>query len=78
VTIGEKNLTLNIDSAVAESQIEQPLLGTPLALGPAQPAGTGSSDWTTALWIIFLVVGGTIGLILAFYKIWQIRSANTP
>jgi hypothetical protein len=78
VTIGEKNLTLNIDSAVAESQIEQPLLGTPLALGPAQPAGTGSSDWMTALWIIFLVVGGTIGLILAFYKIWQIRSANTP
>ena len=40
VTIGEKTIALNIDSAVGESQADQPLLGTPLALAPAPtPAG---------------------------------------
>ena len=78
VTIGEKNIILNIDSAIGESQADQPLLGTPLALGPAQPNNTGSRSWTTALWIILAVVGGTIGIMFVFYKLWQSRSANTP
>ena len=78
VTIGEKNIILNIDSAIGESQANQPLLGTPLALGPAQPTNTGSRSWTTALWIILAVVGGTIGIMFVFYKLWQSRSADTP
>ena len=78
VTIGEKNIILNIDSAIGESQADQPLLGTPLALGPAQPTNTGSRSWTTALWIILAVVGGTIGIMLVFYRLWQSRSADTP
>jgi len=78
VTIGEKNIVLNIDSAAGESQVEQPLLGTPLALGPAQSANAGSSGWMAALWIILLVVGGTIGVMFVFYKLWQTRSADTP
>jgi hypothetical protein len=77
VTIGEKNIVLNIDSAVG-NQVEQPLLGTPLALGPTQSANTGNSGWMTALWIILLILGGTIGLMFAFYKLWQKSSANTP
>ena len=78
VTIGEKNITLNIDSAVGESQVEHPLLGTPLALGPAKPANVGTPSWVTALWIILLIVGGTVGIMFVFYKLWQSRSANTP
>jgi hypothetical protein len=77
VTLGEKNIVLNIDSAVG-NQVEQPLLGTPLALGSTQPANAGNSGWMTALWIILLILGGTIGLMFAFYKLWQKRSANTP
>ena len=78
VTIGERNLVLNIDSAAGESQVEQPLLGTPLALAPAQSAEAGSSSWMAALWIVLLVVGGTVVVMVVFYKLWQSRSANTP
>lgn len=78
VTIGERNIGLNIDSAAGESQVEQPLLGTPLALAPVQSAEAGSSSWMTALWIVLLVVGGTVVVMVVFYKLWQSRSANTP
>lgn len=78
VTIGEKNIALNIDSALGEAQVEQPLLGTPLALGPAQSSNAGSPGWVTALWIILAVVGGTVVVMFIFYKLWQNRSANTP
>ena len=78
VTIGERSLVLNIDSAAGESQVEQPLLGTPLALAPAQSAEAGSSSWMAALWIVLLVVGGTVVVMVVFYKLWQSRSANTP
>ena len=78
VTIGERNLVMNIDSAAGESQVAQPLLGTPLALAPAQSAEAGSSSWMTALWIVLLVVGGTVVVMVVFYKLWQSRSADTP
>ena len=78
VTIGEKNIVLNIDHAVGESQVDQPLLGTPLPLGPAPSSNAGSSNWGTALLIILVVVGGTVGVMFVFYKLWQNRSANTP
>ena len=80
VTIGEKNIVLNIDNAVGESQVDQPLLGTPLPLGPAQSQSSdaGSSDWGTALLIVLVVVGGTVGIMFVLYKLWQNRSANTP
>ena len=78
VTIGEKNIVLNIDSAVGESQVDQPLLGTPLPLGVAPSPDAASSDWRTALLVILVVVGGTVGVMFVFYKLWQNRSANTP
>jgi hypothetical protein len=79
VTIGENNIALNIDAAVGESQADQPLLGTPLPLGPAPSSNDGgSTNWATSLLIVLLVVGGTIGILVAFYLIWRNRSANTP
>jgi hypothetical protein len=78
VTIDKKNIVLNIDHAVGESQADQPLLGTPLALGPAPSSDSGSSDWGTALLIILIVVGGTVGIMFGFYMLWRNRSANTP
>jgi len=79
VNIGaSNNVALNIDTAVAESQGEQPLLGTPLPLGPASSSDGGSNSWVTALLVVLLVVGGTIGILIAFYMIWRTRSANTP
>lgn len=77
VTIGERNIALNIDQA-AGAQVDQPLLGTPLPLGSAQPSDVGSTSWGTALLIILLVVGGTIGILIAFFLLWRNRSANTP
>jgi len=77
VAIDEKNIVLDIDNAAGESQVNPPLLGTPLSLGPT-PSPTGSSNWGTSLLIVLVVVGGTVGVMFVFYKIWQSRSANIP
>ena len=74
VAIGEKNIVLNIDHAAGE-QVDQPLLGTPLALGPT-PAG--SPNRGTALLIILVVVGGTVGIMFGLYLLWRNKFANTP
>jgi len=77
VTIGEKNIALNIDQA-AGAQVDQPLLGTPLPLGPAQPSNAGGTSLGTILLIMLLVVGGTIGILAIFFLLWRNRSANSP
>ena len=74
VTVGEQNIVLNIDHTVGE-QVEQPLLGTPLALGPTSE---GTPNRGTALLIILVVVVGTVGIMFGFYMLWRNRSANTP
>ena len=78
VTVDEKNIVLNIDNAVGASQVDQPLLGTPLPLGPAQSPDAGGSNWGTSLLIILVAVGGTVGVMFVFYKLWQNRTTNTP
>ncbi len=75
VAIGEKNIVLNIDRAAGESQADQPLLGTPLAL---VPTSEGSPNRGTALLIILVVVVGTVGIMFGFYILWRNRSASTP
>jgi hypothetical protein len=74
VVVSEQNIALNIDHAVGE-QVEQPLLGTPLALGPEPTAGPNQG---TALLIILVVVVGTVGIMYVFYLLWGKRSTNTP
>jgi hypothetical protein len=72
VVVGEQNIVLNIDHTAGE-QIEQPLLGTPLALGPTS---AGSSSRGTAILIILVVVVGTVGIMFGFYILWRKKSAK--
>jgi hypothetical protein len=74
VAVSEQNVALNIDHAVGE-QVDQPLLGTPLALGPEPTAGPNQG---AALLIILLVVVVTVGIMFVFYLLWRKRAANTP
>jgi len=60
VTIGEKNIAVSIDETVGESQMDQPLLGTPLALGPSNPTKSNDAAAITALLVVLLAVGGII------------------
>jgi hypothetical protein len=69
MTIGEKSIALNIDKAVGESQIDQPLLGTPLPLGPAPTADVGGPGWGTVLPIMLLVVAVIFATMFGVYKL---------
>ena len=68
VTLGPNNIALNIDNTAGESQ-EQPLLGTPLALGPQE----SSSEKDPAVPIALLTLLAAIVLIaiimFAVYKL---------
>jgi len=69
VTIGEKSIVLNIDKAVGESQMDQPLLGTPLPLGPTPTSAVGGPGWVTVLLIMLLVVGVIFVIMFGVYKL---------
>ena len=68
VTIGQNNIALNIGNAAGNSQ-EQPLLGTPLALGPTNAADSNGSIVTTALLVMLLVVIGIIVISFVVYRV---------
>jgi len=67
VRLGEANISLNIDSAVGETQ-DQPLSSTPMALGPT---GSPSKPGSSILGIALLTIGLVIGLGLGIYKFAQ-------
>ena len=62
VTIREKNVAVSIDNAAGESQ-SQPLLGTPLALGPQQ-SSDAKDPIVTTVWLVMLFVVGLIFVIM--------------
>lgn len=68
VTLGQNTVALNIDNASGSSQ-EQPLLGTPLALGPTDASDANGSIVTTALLVMLLVVIGIIVISFVVYRV---------
>ena len=68
VAIGEKNIVLNIDSAVGASQ-DQPLLGTPLSLDPQQSSDAKDPVVGTALLVILLAVGIIFVIMFVVYRL---------
>ena len=66
VTIGQKTIALNIDSAVGVSQ-DQILSGTPMALDPNASSGSN----TSILGIALLTIGLILGLGFGIYKLAQ-------
>jgi len=68
VTIGQNNVMLNIDNAVGESQ-GQPLVGTPLPLGPPGSSEANDSVVRTAILILLFVVVVIFIIIFVVYKL---------
>jgi len=68
VSIGQNNIALSIDNAEGTSQ-EQPLLGTPLPLGPADASDADRSIVTTALLVMLLVVVVIIVISFVVYRV---------
>ena len=67
ITLGQRNISLKIDSALGVAQ-DQPLLGTPLPLDPT----SGSSDTQfPVLGIAMLTIGLVLGLGFGIYKVLQ-------
>lgn len=58
VTLGEKNIVLNIDKEVVTSQPAQPVSGALLQLDPPPPTAQGMPGWLIGLLAALLVVGG--------------------
>jgi hypothetical protein len=58
VTLGEKNIALNIDKEAAQPQAEQPASGSLLQLTPPPPTSQGIPGWLIGLLAILLVAGG--------------------
>jgi len=59
VTLGEKNVALNIDKEVVEAQPAQPVSGSLLQLDPP-PAERGIPGWLIGLLTVLLVAGGMV------------------
>ena len=68
VTIGEKNITLNIDNVAGTSQ-DQPLLGTPLPLGLPESSDSQDSIVTQALLILLLTVVVIFVIMFVVYRL---------
>ena len=68
VTIGQNNVALSIDNAAGESQ-EQPLLGTPLPLGPQGSSDTKDPAVTTALLTLLAAIVVILIIVFAIYKL---------
>ncbi len=73
VTIGEKNIALNIDKEVVASQADQPLSGSILPLEPAPTPTQHVSGWLIALVAMLLVVG----VMFVLFKGLRIGSTTT-
>ncbi len=69
ITLGEKNIPLNIDKTVGDAQ-EPALLGAPLSLEPTASANNQSPDWAAAIAVslLFLVGMAVVVVILVVYK----------
>ena len=68
VTIAQNNVTLSIDNALGESQ-EQPLVGTPLPLGPLGSPEENDSVVRTALLVLLFAVVVIFVIVFAVYKL---------
>ena len=68
VTVGEKSIALNIDKAKGVA-LDQPLLGTPLPLGPAPTSTAGGPGWGIILPIMLAVVGFIFVIMFGVYKL---------
>jgi len=60
VTLGAKDVALNIDKEVVQSQATQPVSGALLQLTPPPPTSQGIPSWLIGLLATLLVVGGVI------------------
>lgn len=58
VTLGEKNIALNIDKEVVEPQAGQPVSGALLQLTPPPATNQGIPGWLIGVLTVLLVVGG--------------------
>jgi hypothetical protein len=58
VTLGEKNVALNIDKEVVEAPVEQPVSGSLLQLTPPPATNQGIPGWLIGIGAVLLVVGG--------------------
>ncbi len=69
ISLGTRNIPLNIDSAVGSAQ-EPALLGAPLSLEPTDTRNSQSPDWAAAIAVslLFLVAMAVIAVILVVYK----------
>jgi len=74
VTVGEKNVVLNIDKEKGESQ-DLPLSGTPLLLGPE---GLTTKSTLPTGTIVVLAVIGVLVVIGVFIFIKQLRGSDAP
>jgi hypothetical protein len=74
VTLGEKNIALNIDKEVVTSQPDQPVSGSLLQLDPPPPAKEGISGWLIGLLAILLVFGG----VFVIFKRLKPETTTTP
>ena len=68
VTLGEKNIALNIDKEVVAPQPEQPVSGALLQLEPPPPEDRGISGWLIGLLVTLLLVGAGIVLFVRSRK----------
>jgi len=73
VTLGEKNIALNIDKEVAVSQAPQQESGSVLALNPPPVVEKGFSGWGLGLLLVLLIAGIALGA----YKLFQGRDKST-
>ena len=62
VTLGEKNVALNVDKEVVEPQAAQPISGALLQLTPPPPTSQGIPGWLIGALTLLLVFGGVFVL----------------
>jgi hypothetical protein len=68
VTIGQNTVALNIDNATGTSQ-EQPLQGTPLALGPQEATEANDPAVPVAIFILLAAIVVILIIMFAVYKL---------
>jgi hypothetical protein len=73
VTIGEKNITLNVDKEVGVADSDQPLSGSVLPLDAPPAANRGIPVWTIGLLAFLLIVG----ILFGAFKFFGIGSTTT-
>lgn len=74
MTIGERNVALNIDKEAVEVQAAEPVSGSVLALDPPAEVDRGVSGWLIGL-LVLLVVGG---LGFGMYRFLTAKSGAAP